>query len=130
MLEALISFSRASPPCMNNSPSERSTIFSRPAQSSIAPLYHSFPACSAISAAFTSAKLLFSPCLPLCPQCISLPSPTTHPQPPPQASTHLPLCKSQLHLSSPLCLQSRLFFKRPSDNTGCDGKVAVIAGRV
>ena len=41
--------------------------------------------------------------------------------------THLPLGESQIHLSSALGSQSLVLLERATDNTGGDGKVAVVA---
>lgn len=41
--------------------------------------------------------------------------------------THLPLGKSEVHLSSALGSQSLVFLERAADNTGGDGQVTVVA---
>lgn len=70
---------------------------------------------------YSFAKLLLFLCL------IILFFPHPLPAAVPSRSTHLPLGKPQVHLSSALGLQSLLLFQRAADDARSDGDVAVVA---
>lgn len=42
-------------------------------------------------------------------------------------ATNRPLCESEIHFSSSLCLKARLFFEGPSYNSGGDCEVSIVA---
>ena len=94
-------------------------------------IYDDWDPASAIEAAFASATLLTSPCLPFCPEDSSvnlsrdpIPSPLT-------IVTHVPLGESQLHLSSSLSCQSLVVFQASADDSCGDRQVFVVAvGRI
>lgn len=81
-----------------------------------------FSACDAISAALAAPKFFTSPCLPFCTYYQHLPFALLF------NLTHLPLCESQVHLSTALRLYTGVLLQRATNDTGRHCEVSVVAG--